>query len=172
MRATTALAMLLLSASPMYSCTDTEPAPANQESTSETTLPDSYLLPTAPAGAHDVQTVRGMSKDGDTTAVVGRIAKINDSRALFTLVDRSLQPCNERPEDNCKTPWDYCCEEARVLRDSTIVIEFHDAGKLRKVSARGWHGIDHLVEVTVKGKVQKDTEGNVVLVATGIHLEG
>lgn len=59
-----------------------------------------------------------------------------------------------------------------MLRDSTITIEFHDEDKLRKVSARGWHGIDHLVEVTVQGKVKKDAQGNVVLVATGIHVKG
>ena len=107
MRAISALAMLLLSASLMFSCTKADPAPVKKAAAPETVLPDSYLLATAPTGAHDVQTVRGMSKDGDTTTVVGRIGTINDSRALFQLIDKSLQPCNERPEDQCQTPWDY-----------------------------------------------------------------
>ena len=58
-----------------------------------------------------------------------------------------------------------------MLRDSTIVVEFHDNDKLRKISARGYHGIDHLVEVTVQGKVKKDSEGNFILVVTGIHVK-
>lgn len=107
MRLITTLTMLLLSASLMFSCTKTEPAPVKKAAAPETSLPESYLLSSAPTGAHDVQTARGMSEDGDTTTVVGRIGKINDSRALFQLVDKSLQPCNERPQDNCETPWDY-----------------------------------------------------------------
>ena len=59
-----------------------------------------------------------------------------------------------------------------MLRDSTVIVEFHDNDKLRKVSARGYHGIDHLVEVTVQGLIKKDAQGNVILVATGIHVKG
>ena len=107
MRVIPALAMLLLSAALMFSCTKTEPAPVKKAAAPATALPDSYLLATAPEGAHDVATARGMSKDGDTTTVVGRIGTINESRALFQLIDKSLTPCNERPEDQCQTPWDY-----------------------------------------------------------------
>ena len=59
-----------------------------------------------------------------------------------------------------------------MLRASTLIVEFHLEGKLRKVTARGFHGLDHLGEVTVRGKIHKDESGNVILIASGMHIKG
>ena len=59
-----------------------------------------------------------------------------------------------------------------MLRASTLIVEFRQEGKLRKVTARGFHGLDHLAEVTVTGKIKKDEDGNVILIASGMHIKG
>src|SRR5262245_40379084 len=69
-----------------------------------------YLASSEPAGAKDVIDVRKDAKDGDNVVVVGRIGGDVDpwiqGSAAFSIVDRSLKPCNEREGDSCKTPWD------------------------------------------------------------------
>ncbi len=134
-------------------------------------LPASYWLATAPAGALDINKARQSAEDGGEIVVVGRVGDLLAKRAQFKLIDRSFVPCNERPEDECKTPWDYCCEDPTELAKGTIVIECRDGDKLRKVTAKGFHGLDHLKEVVVRGKVIKDEAGNLIVVAAGIHVK-
>jgi len=134
-------------------------------------LPESYWLASAPSGAVDVKAARGSAKDGSEIIVTGRVGDILANRAQFKLIDKSFTPCNARPEDKCATPWDYCCEEPTALNAGTIVVEFRDKGALRKATAKGFHGLDHLKSVVVRGKVVKDEAGNLILVAAGMHVE-
>ena len=70
---------------------------------------------------HDVIAVRKDAKDRQEVVVVGRIGgRVNPwikGAAAFSIVDRSLKPCNEIEGDTCKTPWDYCCESGSAEGD-------------------------------------------------------
>jgi hypothetical protein len=135
-------------------------------------LPESYWLAAAPQGALDVKQARETSANGVEIVVVGRVGDLLDTRAQFQLVDRSFTACSDRPEDECETPWDFCCEEPTELSQGTLVVECRDGDRLRKVTAAGFHGLDHLEEVVVRGTAIKDDAGNLILVADGIHVRG
>src|SRR5438046_4660784 len=70
------------------------------------------VVGTEPPGAKGVLEVRKEAKDGDDVVIVGRVggskAPILEGAAVFTIVDPSFKPCNEREDDACATPWDYC----------------------------------------------------------------
>src|SRR4051812_30581741 len=88
---------------------DPGPAPVGA-----TAAGDGYLLPAEPPGAKGVRAARAEAKDGDDVVVVGRVGGADrpwvEGRAAFWIVDQSFKPCNEREDDACPTPWDYCCD--------------------------------------------------------------
>ena len=127
-------------------------------------------LASAPEGALDVILARVSASDGAEVLVKGRVADLSDQRAQLELVDSSFTPCDEREGDSCKTPWDYCCEDATTLAGGTLVVEFREAGELMRTPVRGFHGCDHLVSATVRGTAELDEAGNLILVASGIHV--
>ncbi len=165
------LATCLASLALVPSCGEPVAETIPTDATSAKTLPESYWLDRAPADALDIRSARASSVDGAEVVIVGRVGDLLDRRAQFELVDRAFVPCNERPEDECQTPWDYCCEDATELASGTIIVECRDGVQLRKVTARGFHGLDHLQEVVVRGKVVKDAAGNLIVVATGLHID-
>src|SRR5262245_62041650 len=89
---------------------------------------DAYKMAEAPKDASDVIPARKTAKNEDAVVVVGRIGgRANPwikGAAAFSIVDRSLTPCNEREGDTCKTPWDYCCESN--LPKATVLVMFVD----------------------------------------------
>ena len=72
--------------------------------------------------------------------------------------------------DVCPTPWDYCCEDSTKLRAATATVEFREGADVRKTTARGFHGVDHLKTVVVRGAAEKDAAGNLTIVATGVFV--
>jgi len=150
------------------SCGGEEPQAPTQQAKA---LPETYWLAAAPKDAVDVKKARGMANDGAEIVVTGRVGDILANRAQFKLVDNSFTPCSDRTEDKCKTPWDYCCEEPTALGQGTLVVEFRDGDALRKITAKGFHGLDHLKSVVVRGTVIKDNAGNLIVVANGLHVK-
>src|SRR5262245_7488086 len=105
---------------------------------------DAYKLAEAPENAVDVAAARNEAKDQQDVVVVGRIGGRTNpwikGAAAFSIVDRSLRPCNEIEGDTCKTPWDYCCEAD--LPKSTVFVTFVDGdGKTVKQDARQLLGV-------------------------------
>jgi hypothetical protein len=128
-----------------------------------------YLLEKAPKKAAEVIALRKDAKDGADVVVVGRIGgRVNPwikNAAAFSIVDRSLKPCNEIPGDTCETPWDYCCEAD--LPKATLLVMVNGAdGKLVKKDARQMLGVKELDTVFVQGRAKRDKSGNVSIVAT------
>ena len=133
-----------------------------------------YVLKTEPAGAQAVEAVRKDAKDGDEVVVVGRIGGKPDpwgkGYATFTIVDESLKPCNERDDDTCPTPWDYCCDLSD-LTDKSAFVEFVDeSGKVVKADAKKLLAVKELQTVVVHGKAVRDETGNFTLQADGIFV--
>jgi hypothetical protein len=142
-------------------------------SAAETGEKNSYQLAEAPHAASDVAAMRKDAKDKQEVVVVGRIGgRANPwikGMAAFSIVDRSLKPCNEIEGDTCKTPWDYCCESD--LGKSTLLVTFVDEnGKIVKQDARKLLGVKELDTVTIVGRAKRDSSGNVSILASKVYI--
>jgi hypothetical protein len=137
-------------------------------------LPDTkpFQLAEEPADARGVLAVRKEAKGNDDVIIVGRIGgsrKPFTGRASFTIVDPSLKPCNEREDDACATPWDYCCDAPEDLKRATVLVKFvDDKGQTLPADAKAWLGIKELQTVLIRGKAKRDDDGNLCIVASGI----
>jgi hypothetical protein len=134
-----------------------------------------YLLDREPAGAKSVCAARAEAKDGEDLVIVGRIGGEKhpwvDGRAAFWVVDASVKSCSDRQEDDCKTPWDYCCDDPAKLHKSMATIRIVDhAGKTVPQDARELFGLKELQTVVAKGKVKRDKEGNLTVLAAGLYV--
>jgi hypothetical protein len=128
----------------------------------------SFLLKEEPKNAADVLAVRKDAKDQQDVVVVGRIGGRTNpwvrGSAVFSIVDRSLKPCNEIPGDTCETPWDYCCE-ADLPKATLLVIVADEKGKVLKKDARELLGVKELDTVVIQGKAKRDKAGNITIQA-------
>ena len=132
-----------------------------------------YLLDEEPEKASEVIATRKESKNQQQIVVVGRIGgRANPwvkGMAAFSIVDRTLKPCNEIEGDTCKTPWDYCC--AAGLSKGTLLVMVTDKnGKVVKKDARQLLGVKELDTVTIVGTAKRDKAGNVSVLASKLHV--
>jgi hypothetical protein len=133
-----------------------------------------FLLAAEPAGAKGVSDARMDAKDGDDVVVFGRIGGEKkpwvDGRAAFWVVDSAFKACNEKAEDDCKTPWDYCCDDPGELHKGMATVKIVDGeGKTIPVDARELLGVKELQTVVVKGKAKRDGQGNLTVLASGVY---
>jgi hypothetical protein len=133
-----------------------------------------YLLSSEPAGARGVADTRREAKDGDAVVVVGRIGGQEnpwvEGRATFQIVDPSLKSCKEC-EENCPTPWDYCCTpKEELLKMMTTVKVVDGQGRPVPTDARQLLGLKELQTVVVRGKAKRDDQGNLTVLADGLFV--
>ncbi|MEO6710479.1 MAG: hypothetical protein ABI054_02235 [Planctomycetota bacterium] len=145
-------------------------APATKQPTAS--IPASMRLDAAPLAASSVIDLRKSAVDGAEVVVTGRASKFIDTRASFTIVDMSLKSCAELGDKtHCPTPWDYCCEDLTTLTAGTTNIQVREGTEVAKGSVQGWNGLDHLKQVVVRGKLEKDDKGNLTVIANGIFVQ-
>ncbi|MBL9121033.1 MAG: hypothetical protein JNL80_14080 [Phycisphaerae bacterium] len=176
------LAFALLLGSPSSIQTgDTSAAPPKAKSAE--VLPDSLFVSEKPKDAKQLKdlkasAVKGDVKKGDTVTVQGRVGGRKEpfikSRAMFLLADLRIVACNEKPDDACPTPWDFCCETPESLKANTATIQVVGGdGKVLKVDAQGSHGLKPLAKLVIVGTVSDvSKEGAFVITATKIFVEG
>lgn len=133
-----------------------------------------FRLDAAPAGAKGVKQVKQDSKDGEDIVIEGRIggdiSPWVEGQAAFLVVDNSLKPCNEKDDDACETPWDYCCD-TDLLPSCKAMVKIVDAkGKPLTTDARKLLGIKELQTVVVRGKAKRDAAGNLTVLADGVFV--
>lgn len=133
-----------------------------------------YVLAQEPGGAKPVLQVREEAKDGDAVVLVGRIGGTAEpwmkDRAGFFVIDPSLKPCNEREDDDCPTPWDYCCDAPDEKAKAMATVKVVDAvGKTVPTHARELLKVKELDTVVVQGKAKRDAEGNLTILASGVY---
>src|SRR5205807_3311154 len=133
-----------------------------------------YLLAEEPSGAKPVKEVRQAAKDGDEVVIVGRIGGSAKpwvaGRAGFQIVDPSFKPCNEKGDDACTTPWDYCCDAKEDLVQGMAMVRVVDAGgQTVAADARQLLGLKELDTVVVRGQAKRDERGNLTVLAAGVH---
>jgi hypothetical protein len=148
------------------SSTDTLP-PTKATITSEA---KKFVAEKDPDGAKGVIEVRKDAKDGDEVTVVGRVGgaakPFTEGRAMFLIVDSSL-----KPTEGCETPWDFCEYPKKDVAAARLSVKFtDDEGKTLQAGAREVFGLKELSTVVVKGKVQRDDKGNVVVVGKSLFI--
>lgn len=133
-----------------------------------------YLLTSEPTAAKSVKDVRSAAKDADDVTLVGRIGGDTnpwiEGQAAFLVVDGSLKPCNERNDDACQTPWDYCCDADELPVSKAMVKVVDASGKTVATDARNLLGLKELQTVVVHGKAKRDEAGNLTVLADGIFV--
>jgi hypothetical protein len=132
-----------------------------------------YVTSSEPQGAVAVGDARNDVQDQDEVVVVGRIGGSEkpfvDGLAAFTIVDAKVPHCSA--EEGCPTPWDYCCEQDAV-KDNIAMVKIVDAkGKAVSQDARALLGVKELNMVVVRGKAQRDADGNLSLLADKVYVK-
>ncbi len=138
---------------------------------------DPFFTAQAPPSPSQIHLLRASAKPGDsvtlTGLVMGRDRLFVEGAAAFILGDRTLlSPCDEKPGDGCKTPWDACCnsQEEHQLGTATIQLTGPD-GRVLKQGLKGVHGLTELSVVTLTGTVDKASTPEAFIVnATQLHV--
>ncbi len=156
---------------------DSAPKPGGAAGGVSSGLPDGIMLSSAPADAKPLGEVKKSAKKGDKVTFVARVGGTKhpfvDGRATMIVIDSSLAACDALEDDDCATPWDYCCEprESKTANSATVQI-VGDDGKPLALSLKGQGGIEELVTITVVGVVtEKNDEGLMVVNASGVHVK-
>lgn len=164
----TLLTLLTLAGGALFSgCSEQKTILVEYETSS---LPESFYLATAPASAVEVVALREGLEPGAEVVVRGKVGDYSEGFATLTLVDLSMKSCDVREGDGCPTPWDYCCEDPTTLAERSVQVEFREGADPLATSVQGFHELDRLSVVTVSGRFQPDEQGNLLVVADGIHV--
>jgi hypothetical protein len=131
-----------------------------------------YVLTNEPTGAIPVGDARKQVKNEDEVTLVGLIGgspePFVDGIAAFTIVDAKVPYC--AADENCPTPWDYCCQQDAVKENIATVQLVDDNGKPVMTDARKLLHVKELTTVTVQGKAKRDEQGNLVVHATKLFV--
>jgi hypothetical protein len=121
-----------------------------------------------------VKAAKEAAKDQDEIVMVGRIGgDVNpwiEGQAAFLIVDSALKPCNEKDDDACPTPWDYCCDVDDLPANKAMVKVVDAGGKTVATDARTLLGLKELQTVVVRGRAQRDEAGNLTVLADGVFV--
>ena len=133
-----------------------------------------FLLTTEPVAAKGVKEARTNAKDTEEVTLVGRIggdaSPWIDGQAAFLIVDSGLKPCNERADDACPTPWDYCCDADQLPENKAMVKVVDGSGKTVATDARKLLGLKELQTVVIHGRAKRDEAGNLTVLADGVFV--
>jgi hypothetical protein len=133
------------------------------------------LLSTEPVGAKNIVEIREQAKDKDEVVLVGRIGGDRDpwveGMAAFKITDLSCVPCNERPGDDCKFPWDYCCEDNEKMKKSVAMVQIvDDHGKVIAEDAKKSLGFKELQTIVIQGIAERDKDNNLTVNAKKVFI--
>ncbi|MFG0283558.1 MAG: hypothetical protein ACF8R7_03980 [Phycisphaerales bacterium JB039] len=136
-----------------------------------------WLLTSAPEGATGVAALKTSAAEGDAVVLHGRIGGRKDpmsaDSATFIVMDPAIPSCADEEGDQCKTPWDYCCEtpESITANNATVQLVGADGAPLAINLTR--HGLSPLDEVIVVGTVAaRPNPQTLVVKATGLYRAG
>lgn len=153
---------LLICAVFLYSCSKENATEEVNNKSTEAELPANLFASAKIEGAVSVTDARKL-KAGDKVKVKGKImgaAKpFIEGRALFVIGDpEKLTSCDLRPDDDCPTPWDVCCDGEQLIKAGVLSIQVVDAsGKVLKTGLEGKSGIEKLALVEIEGTVASNS---------------
>ena len=136
------------------------------------------LLKEEPKEAVGIAELRKTAKPGDTVtftgAVIGSDSVFIKGRAIMVMGDPTkITSCDLHPGDNCQTPWDVCCDDPDVIKESILTVQVVDgSGRPLKADLTGVGGLKELSKATITGTVAKSSnESNMLINATGIYIQ-
>jgi hypothetical protein len=151
---------------------------SSESSAPESGIPASVVSATAPDGALGVVEARAAAKPGEAIVLRGKVGgkmkPISDAAAILVIADeKAITSCDMNPDDQCTTPWDYCCEEASTIAASTATIQvLGDDGKLLRSTLRGTGDLKELSHLVVAGTVDAASTAEALIVnADKIFIE-
>lgn len=135
---------------------------------------DTTFVATAePAGAVPVGDARTSAKDAEEIVIVGRIGgsakPFVDGVGAFTIVDVKVPYCPD--EEGCPTPWDYCCQQNQVKENIAMIKLVDEQGKLVTKDTHDLLEVKELSTVVVKGKAERDADGNLAVLANQVFVK-
>ena len=135
------------------------------------------VLTTRPGDAIDV-TVARTKPPGSAVTVQGRIGgrakPFIAARSAFLLADlKAIAACDANPDDDCDTPWDYCCEPTAKIAASTCLIQVVGSdGQVATIPLNGVGGMAPGSKVVVTGTLSpQSTPESVAIIAHGVYVE-
>jgi hypothetical protein len=141
-------------------------------------LPAGLMVANAPEHPSDIAEVRKAAADGADVVIHGRVGGSErpfvEGRAAFQLVDLALPTCDKTgPMHDCKTPWDYCCDDKSDVAARSVTVQVVGAsGQPLRASLAGVGGLKPMSEVSVKGTVRKSPDGKAMTVnATELYVK-
>lgn len=160
--------LLAVAASLVAGCSESKNPAASRDAVS---APDpAFLLQEKPADVRGVAQARSDSQSDEEIAVEGRIGGTTkpfvEGLAAFTLIDTQLQWCPD--DEGCPTPWDYCCSD-KTGQLALVQIVGPDAQPVSK-DARELLGVKELSKIVVRGKAERDDQGNLTVLADKVHV--
>jgi hypothetical protein len=155
--------LLLLSTA----CSKSEAQPTGPAAPAAAAGMQQFVLKADPGKAMTITEAK-QAPAGEKIVVEGRIQKIVKDHAAFTLMAKELPYCGETNKaDDCKTPWDYCCEPKETRQAKSLAVEVRGVDG-KTVSTPALPDLRLLDLTKVTGQVVKDEHGNLVLVADGL----
>ncbi len=153
-------------------CDSSKPAPSGGSTPS---IPNGVFVDRVAEKSTDVADAKKSAKEGNEIVVHGRIGGSKSpfvaERAMFTLADLRLPPCNANPDDKCPDPWDYCCEPKDKLLANTMTAQLTDKdGKPLKLGLKGVQGLEPLSEVVLAGRVASKSDQSMVVTISRIEV--
>jgi hypothetical protein len=150
-------------------------SPATQSSGAPSAEGAAYRLAAEPAGAKGVKEARDDKGNNEQeVTLVGRIGgDVNpwvEGQAAFLVVDSALKPCNEKADEGCPTPWDYCCDANDLPAHKAMVKVVDSSGKTVATDAKKLLGIKELQTVVIHGRAKRDEAGNLTVLADGVFV--
>ena len=131
-----------------------------------------FLLTEPPADVLPVGEAVEKTKNDDMVSIEGRIggseAPFVDGMAAFTIVDPEVHWCAD--DEGCPTPWDYCCNTDQLKGNMALVKIVGADGQPVTKDARDLVGVKELSLVIVEGKVVRDDQGNLTLLAEKVSV--
>ena len=168
---------LLLSTILLASLSSCEQEVSSTPSTEPNAL-ESVFKSSPPAEAVSVGSLRETAKPGESVTFTGQILGAHDvfmeDRAVMIVGDPTrITACNAIPGDGCETPWDVCCDDPDVIKQSIVTVQVLDAnGQPIKNGLKGQNGLTELSTVTVSGTVSDTSnDENMVVEAKTIVVE-
>lgn len=166
-------ALLLTLAFLTLACGDKKESSTDSTPTASNTVAESFWMAKIEGTPRSVKEIIANGKDGEAVLVAGRVGGNVDvfvpGRAAFLIADLSLKDCYDMA-DECKQPWDYCCEDPAALKTGTLAVECREGERVLAHEIKGFHTLDHGRDVTIRGVVKRSSSGSVVLVAAGINV--
>jgi len=131
-----------------------------------------FMAESEPSGAIRVGEAREKTLDGQEVTLIGLIGGSSkpfvEGLAAFTIVDPKVPCC--AADEGCPTPWDYCCETDAVKENIAMVKIVDDSGRPVTQDARDFLSVKELSTVVVKGKAERDDQGNLTVAANKIFV--